>query len=222
MARCQTNRSRNESVIFDCTLYGSGPGTRRICYSLVPRPYSLFLEVLSLGGEFEVFVFILVLIFIVEVAEAGGEGGCRQNGGGSGLRVPVLVDLHAERQAHLSENLFDLVQRLAAEVLGLEHLGFSLLDKLADGGDIGVLQAVVAANGELELFDRAVEVLVAQRRAVMAAVVTGFHLLFKVDEDGHVVFEQLGGEAESIRWKYSPVGPDLDGELVVIGDLTET
>src|SRR6267378_2612876 len=180
------------------------------------------LEVLCFGGEFEVFVFILVLIIVVEVAEAGGEGGCRQNGRGSGLRVAVLVDLHAERQAHLSEDLFDLIQGLAAEVLGLEHLGFGLLDELADGGDVGVLEAVVAANGELELFDRAVEVLVAQGRTVVAAVVTGFHLLFKVDEDGHVVFEQLGGEAEGIRWKYSPVGPDLDGELVVVGDLTET
>src|SRR5438552_18994157 len=112
MARCQTNRSRNESLIFDCTPYGSAPGTRRICYSLVPRPYSLLLEVLGIGWEFEVFVFLLVLIVVVEVAEAGGEGGCGQDGGRSGLRIAVLVDLHAERQAHLGEDLFDLIQGL--------------------------------------------------------------------------------------------------------------
>ena len=87
---------------------------------------------------------------------------------GPGLRVAVLVDLHAEREAHLREDFLDLVQGLAAEVLGLQHLGFGLLDELADGGDVGVLQAVVAADGELELFDRAVEVLVAQGRTVVA------------------------------------------------------
>ena len=134
----------------------------------IPPPQA-WLEVLWLtANEVEVFVLIFVFVIIViKVAEAGGEGGCRQNGGGSGLRVAVLVDLHAEGQAHLREDLFDLVQGLAAEVLGLQHLGFGLLDELADGGDVGVLEAVVAADGELKLFDRAVEVLVAQRRAVV-------------------------------------------------------
>ena len=56
----------------------------------------------------------------------------------------------------------------------------------------------------------------------MRTVVTGFHLFFEVDEDGHVVFEELGGEAERVGGEYSAVGPDLDGELVVVGDLTET
>src|SRR6266852_625603 len=224
MARCQTCKSRNEELIltYRSLLWSRAQG---LGVSLLPDPWTLhpgFLEVLGLGGEVEVIVFILVLIVVVEVAEAGGEGGCGQHGGGSRLRVAILVDLHAERQAHLGEDLFDLVQGLAAEVLGLQHFGFGLLDEFADGGDVGILQAVVAADGELELFDRAVEVLVAQGGAVVAAVVTGFHLLFKVDEDGHVVLEQLRGEAEGIGWKYSPVGPDLDSELVVVGDLTET
>src|SRR4051794_26874617 len=130
---------------------------RRMCLRRLP-----WLEVFRLSWEFEVFVFILVLIVVIKVAEAGGEGGCGQNGGRSGLRVAVLVDLHAERQAHLSEDLLDLIQGLAAEVLGLKHLGFGLLDELADGGDVRVLEAVVAADRELELFDGTVEILVAQ------------------------------------------------------------
>src|SRR6185437_4892393 len=118
--------------------------------------------------------------------------------------------------------LFDLVQGLATEVLGLEHLGFSLLDEFADGDDVGVLEAVVAAHRKLKLFDRAVEIVVLQRRTVVQAVMTGFELFFEVDEDGHVVLQQLGGKPKRIGGKNGAVGPDLDGELVVVGDLAET
>ena len=58
------------------------------------------------------------------------------------------------------QNFLDFVQRLAAEILGLQHFGFGLLDQFADGLNIRVLQAVVAANGKLELFDRTVQVLI--------------------------------------------------------------
>src|SRR5579862_2065466 len=78
----------------------------------------------------------------------------------SGDRIAVLVDLHAKTQTHRGENLLDLVQRLAAEVLNLEHFGFGLLHELANGLDVRVFQAVVAAHGQFELFDRAVEILV--------------------------------------------------------------
>src|ERR1700687_2088868 len=126
-------------------------------------PSQYLLEVLRLAGDIEVVIFVLVLIVVIKVTETRGERGCRQNGRRSGLRIAILVDLHAKREAHLRQNLLDLIQRLAAEVLGLQDLGFSLLDEFADRGDIGILQAVVAANRELKLFNRAVEVLVAQR-----------------------------------------------------------
>src|SRR5258708_37570215 len=56
------------------------------------------------------------------------------------------VELHAERQAHLGENFFDLLERLAPKVLRLEHLGLGLLHQLADVTDVGVLQAVGRAH----------------------------------------------------------------------------
>src|SRR4051794_10736496 len=64
------------------------------------------------------------------------------------LRLPALeelrpvVDLHPERETHVGEDLLDLLQRLAAEVLGLEHVLLAALHQLADQGDVGVLQAV--------------------------------------------------------------------------------
>ena len=135
---------------------------------MIPPLYVLRLEVFWFGGQIEVVIFVVfVFVIVVEVAEAGGEGGCRQNGGWSGLRVAVLVDLHAEREAHLRENFLDLVQGLATEVLGLEHLGFGLLNEFADGDDVRVLQAVIAADRKLKLFYRTVEILVVQRRTIV-------------------------------------------------------
>src|ERR1700732_1351536 len=69
----------------------------------------------------------------------------------------VLVKLHAQREAHLHQYIFDLVERFAAEVLGLQHFIFALLYELANGLDISVLQAVVGTHGKLELFNGAVQ-----------------------------------------------------------------
>jgi len=43
-------------------------------------------------------------------------------------------------------DFLDLVERLTAEVLGLQHLRLRLANQLADGLNVGVLQAVVAAK----------------------------------------------------------------------------
>src|SRR6266576_3412847 len=54
----------------------------------------------------------------------------------------VLVELHAQREAHLHQYVLNLVERLAAEVFGLQHFVFALLYELADGLDVRVLQAI--------------------------------------------------------------------------------
>src|SRR3954468_16786377 len=59
-------------------------------------------------------------------------------------RRGVVVELHPEGEAHAGQDLLDLVERLPPEVLGLEHLSLGLLDELADGLDVRVLEAVVA------------------------------------------------------------------------------
>src|SRR4030065_454869 len=63
------------------------------------------------------------------------------------------VELHSEREPHRRQDLLDLVERLAAEVLGLEHLDLGLLDELADGADVRGLEAVVGAHRQLHLVD---------------------------------------------------------------------
>src|SRR5262249_24297763 len=76
------------------------------------------------------------------------------------MRLRRLVEPHPEAQAHAMEDLLDLVQRLAAEVLRLEHFGLGLLHELADSPDVRVLQTVVRPHRDLELLDALVEVLV--------------------------------------------------------------
>src|SRR4051812_24234190 len=95
-----------------------------------------------------------------------------------------LVESHAESQAHRRQDLLDLVQRLAAEVLGLQHLAFGLLHELPDRPDIGVLEAVVRADRQLQLLDALVEVLVDRRtRRFAAAVERLIAGLVEADED---------------------------------------
>src|SRR6266849_4116410 len=150
--------------------------------------------------------------------------GCRR-GGLAGERRPndaaVLVELHAQGEAHLHQYILDLVERLAAEVFGLQHFIFALLDELADGLDVGVLQAVVGAHGKLELLDGAVEMFEARIVGGVRRRFDGFDGLFEIDKDAHVVLDELGGEADGILRGDGAVGPHFDHQLFVVGHLAE-
>src|SRR5215470_20328106 len=61
----------------------------------------------------------------------------------------LLVEFHAKAQSHRREDFLYFVQRLAAEILGLEHLRLGLLDQFPDSADVGILQAVIGADGKL-------------------------------------------------------------------------
>src|ERR1700680_943387 len=49
------------------------------------------------------------------------------------------VKLHAEAQAQIGQYFFNLVERLAAEVLGAQHFRLGPLDQVANGLNISVL-----------------------------------------------------------------------------------
>src|SRR5581483_6984270 len=74
-------------------------------------------------------------------------------------QTAVSIRLHAELQAHAMQDFLDFVERLAAEVLGPQHVLLGLLHQFADGLDSGVLKAVIRADGKLEFFDRAAELI---------------------------------------------------------------
>src|SRR5512137_1468729 len=82
------------------------------------------------------------------------------------LRLPTLeqlrpvVDLHSKGKAHAREDLLDLLERLAAKVLRLEHVLLGPLHQLADQRDVRVLKAVRAPNAQLQLVHAPEQVLV--------------------------------------------------------------
>src|SRR5271165_229139 len=134
----------------------------------------------------------------------------------------VFVELHAQREAHLHQYIFDLVERFAAEVFGLQHFVLALLHEFADGLDIGVLKAVVGTHGKFQLFDRAIEVFEAR---IVDSILQNLHVvhrLFKVDEDAHMVFDEFGGQTDGILRGDRAVGPHFDHQLFVVGHLAET
>src|SRR4029077_3481424 len=119
----------------------------------------------------------------------------------------VLVEFHAQREAHLHQYIFDLVERFATKVFSLQHLVLALLHELANGLNVGVLQAVVRAHRKLQLFDGAVEML---ETRIMRRIWQRFNAvdgLLKVDEDAHVVFDELGSQANGILRRNGSRGP---------------
>src|ERR1700712_2535282 len=62
-----------------------------------------------------------------------------------------IRNVHTKVETHLGENFLDLVERLAAEIRGPQHLGFGLLDEIADINDVVVFQAVGRADRKLQL-----------------------------------------------------------------------
>src|SRR6266481_1610171 len=122
--------------------------------------------------------FLLVRSLVIEAA---ADQSRRHLAGGARDRIALLVNLHAQREPHGSKDFLDFIERLASEVFGLEHLVFRLLLEIKNGLNIVVLQAVVTADGKLQLFHRAVEIFVYNLRFFVAASVC-LQLFFTVDE----------------------------------------
>src|SRR5437764_14200067 len=76
---------------------------------------------------------------------------------GAGM-VESSLFLDPEGQAALVELLDDLLERLLAEVGDGQQIVLGPLDQLADGVDLGPLEAVAGPFREVELFDRQVQV----------------------------------------------------------------
>src|SRR5438067_4208473 len=122
-----------------------------------------------------------------------------------------VLEPHAEREPHLVEELLDLVQRLAAEVLGFEHLLLASLLQLADVLDVRVLETVGRAHRELEVVDRAVEGLVLRRLVPLAALThRRRRLLLEVHEDAELLLEDAGRLGDRVLRPHAAVGEHLE------------
>src|SRR5665647_2028660 len=133
----------------------------------------------------------------------------------------------AEIEPVLLERLFDLFDRLLAEVRDRGELVLRLHDEVADRLDADALQAVVRADAELELLDREVLHPVGERGLGAGALAgdrrrlaEALHLL-DVREDRELADQDLGSLAERVLRVDRAVGRDVERELVVVGALTD-
>ena len=95
-----------------------------------------------------------------------------------------------------------------------EDADFAVLDK-------NVYIATVSEGGKLELFDGAVQVLDPRVAVGLGKFLADFGLLLEVDEDAHVVLDQLGRQTDGILRRDGAVGPHFEHQAVVVGHLPE-
>ncbi len=97
------------------------------------------------------------------------------------------------------------------------------MDQVANGTDVGVLETVVRTDRQFQLINRTIELIVAwQRRTLHLRVSKVVRIFFEVDEDRHVILDQLRRESNRVFRFHRPIGPNFDGEFVKLGVLTET
>ena len=170
--------------------------------------------------EFVVLVLLLVAVLFLDgllVVRGLGRGRVVEEGDVEGV---------AEAEAEVDELVLDFVEGLFAEVAVLEHVVLGLEGELADGGDVGVVEAVGGADGELDFVDAHVED-AAEAVALLvggelgARGVAGLQLVRVVDEDVEVVAEDGGGGFERGVGVDAAVGPDVKDELFVVGHLAD-
>ena len=129
-----------------------------------------------------------------------------------------MVDLHAELQAHFAQDLFDLIERLVAEILGLQHLLLRLLHQLADILDISVLQTVLRAHGKFELIDAPEEVIIQWNRWPVIAPFL-LWLILEINENTHLVLENLRGVCHRVIRFNAAVGVNFKDDPVIVRAL---
>lgn len=174
------------------------------------------LRAAELDGLFLVTHGVSFLSFLLGVLFGDGRGGAVDDESG--------LELHAEAKAELDELVLDLVERLLAEVAVLEHLRLALEGELADAGDVGVVEAVRGADGELDLVDAHGEQLL-EAAVLLADLGWGLVeldlVVIEVHENVEVVAEDRRGLEQGIVRGQTAVGPDLEDELIVVGTLTD-
>src|SRR6185295_6368969 len=140
------------------------------------------------------------------------------------------LEVHAEIEAHVGEFLLHLAQRGLAEVAHLEQLRLGARDELADGLDPLAGQAVRRANRQVELADGHRELLAQLLLLRLLLALLLFLLLVDLelaaelevlDEGVEVLAQDLGGLGERLFRRDRPVGPDLEDQALVVGQLAD-
>lgn len=137
----------------------------------------------------------------------------------------TLIEFHAKRKAESLELFLDLVKRFLAEVSILEHLLFGLHRQLADGSDVRVVKAIGRADGEFDLVDRHIQQLtelVLLFGDLVLLTIKLILLLARTIEHIQMVLQDGSTLLEGVVRGDAAIGPNLQNEFIVVGDLTDT
>ena len=121
-------------------------------------------------------------------------------------------------QAHARQHFLDLVQRLAAEVRRAQHLGFGLLDQIADIDDVVVLQAVGRAHRKFQFVDFLEQQRVEFQPVVHVVAQRRFRLV-EVHENRQLVLKDACGIGHGVIRRQRAISFDLHRQLVIIQNL---
>src|SRR3989338_6423305 len=132
-----------------------------------------------------------------------------------------LVEPHAQREPHRSQEHGDLRQRLFSEIPVLEHFGVALLDQVADRLDFGLAQAVGAAHRQLQLADRHPQFLdeLRRQRPLLRRLLHG--QFPEAREHLEVLLENVGRVQQGVFRADRAVGPHFQDQAVVVGHLPQ-
>ncbi len=126
----------------------------------------------------------------------------------------LVVLFVGQGQAHCLQLADDLLQGLAAQVANLHHVLLGFGDQIRDVVDVGALEAVEAAYGQVKFFDGHLKDLVAVRFRLLGHRGLAGHGLGEIREQAQVVGEDLRAEADGISCRDGRVRPDFQCQLV--------
>ena len=104
----------------------------------------------------------------------------------------------------------DLIDRLRAEVADVEQVGLAARDELAHAVDAFALQAVVRADGEVQLFDRQSEIGSQRRVSRRRAHVDALGVYVELARQAEQLDERLAGRGHSVPRTHRRLGLDVD------------
>ena len=134
----------------------------------------------------------------------------------------VVVVFVGQVEAHHRQLVDDLFQGLAAQVADLHHLVLRLGDQILHGVDVGALEAVEAADGEIQLLDGQLQHLVPLGLRLLHHGGLAAHVLREVGEQREVVAQDLGAQGHGVPGGDGPVGPHLQRQLVKVAGGAHT
>src|SRR5207248_518700 len=127
---------------------------------------------------------------------------------GAGM-VGSSLFLDPEGQAALVELLDDLLERLLPEVGDGQQVVLGPLDQLADGVDLGPLEAVAGPFREVELLDRQVEIERSRPADRRVAQLQAPGHRRQLGQEADQVPQGLARRGQGLLGRDRPVGPDV-------------